>query len=31
MAAVFAGGAGLPIATVMAIDPNAITVYLKVS
>ncbi|KAF2246840.1 hypothetical protein BU26DRAFT_567180 [Trematosphaeria pertusa] len=30
MAAVFAGGVGLPIATVMAIDPNAITTFLKI-
>lgn len=31
MAAVFAGGAGLPIATVIEIDPSAVEVYLKVS
>ncbi|KAH6666341.1 hypothetical protein B0J14DRAFT_604668 [Halenospora varia] len=30
LAAVFAGGAGLPIATVMAIDPSAFTTYLKI-
>jgi hypothetical protein len=30
MAAVFVGGAGLPIMTVAAIDPNAIVTYLKV-
>ncbi|KAF2789631.1 hypothetical protein K505DRAFT_284036 [Melanomma pulvis-pyrius CBS 109.77] len=30
LAAVFAGGAGLPIATVAAIDPTAITTYLKI-
>jgi hypothetical protein len=31
LAAVFAGGAGLPIAVVMAIDPTALTTFLKVS
>lgn len=31
MAAVFVGGAGLPVATVNEIDPNAVAVYFKVS
>lgn len=30
MAAVFEGGAGLPVATVMEIDPNAVVIYFKV-
>ncbi|ETS77602.1 hypothetical protein PFICI_09664 [Pestalotiopsis fici W106-1] len=30
MAAVFAGGAGLPITTVMAVDPQALYTYLKI-
>ncbi|RWA09819.1 hypothetical protein EKO27_g5295 [Xylaria grammica] len=30
LAAVFAGGAGLPIETVIAIDPTAVTTYLKI-
>lgn len=31
MAAVFIGGAGLSIVTVMEIDPNAVVIYFKVS
>lgn len=30
MAAVFVGGAGLPITTVMEIDPDAVATYFKV-
>ena len=31
MTAVFVGGAGLPMATVMEIDPSAVVTYFKVS